>query len=76
MGLSSRMSTKECKRAAVQRLEQRVSIDEVTRALEVNPNVLRGLGPSGSWCRRSAAGGPCSCGRLFSVDALWASYGV
>jgi transposase-like protein len=34
------MFTKEFKRAAVQRLEQGVSIGEVARALEVNPNVL------------------------------------
>jgi transposase len=40
MGLSRRMFTKEFKRAAVQRLEQGVSIGEVARALEVNPNVL------------------------------------
>ena len=35
MGLSRRMFTKEFKRAAVQRLEQGVSIGEVARALEV-----------------------------------------
>ena len=40
MGLSRRMFTKEFKRAAVQRLEQGVSIGEVARALELNPNVL------------------------------------
>ena len=40
MGLSRRMFTKEFKRAAVQRLEQGVSLGEVARALEVNPNVL------------------------------------
>ena len=40
MGLSRRMYTKEFKRAAVQRLEQGVSLGEVARALEVNPNVL------------------------------------
>jgi transposase len=40
MGLSRRMFTKEFKRAAVQRLEQGVSIGEVARALEVNPNAL------------------------------------
>jgi transposase-like protein len=34
------MFTKEFKRAAVQRLEHGVSIGEVARALEVNPNVL------------------------------------
>src|SRR5665213_3005343 len=38
MGLSRRMFTKEFKLAAVQRLEQGVSLSEV--ALEVNPNVL------------------------------------
>ena len=34
------MYTKEFKLAAVQRLEQGVSLGEVARALEVNPNVL------------------------------------
>jgi len=40
MGLSHRRFTREFKLAAVQRLEQGVSIAEVGRALEVNPNVL------------------------------------
>ena len=40
MGLSRRKFTKEFKLAAVQRLEQGVSLGEVARALEVNPNVL------------------------------------
>ena len=40
MGLSRRMFTKEFKLAAVQRLGQGVSLGEVARALEVNPNVL------------------------------------
>ena len=40
MGLSRRMFSKEFKLAAVQRLEQGVSLGEVARALEVNPNVL------------------------------------
>ena len=40
MGLSRRMFTKEFKLAAVQRLERGVSLGEVARALEVNPNVL------------------------------------
>ena len=40
MELSRRMFTKEFKLAAVQRLEQGVSLGEVARALEVNPNVL------------------------------------
>jgi len=34
------MFTKEFKLAAVQRLEQGVSLGEVARALELNPNVL------------------------------------
>jgi transposase len=41
MGLSRRQFTKEFKLAAVRRLEQGVSIAEVARALEVNPNVLQ-----------------------------------
>ncbi len=40
MGLSRRRFTREFKLAAGQRLEQGVSIAEVARALEVNPNVL------------------------------------
>jgi len=40
MGLSRRQFRKEFKMAAVRRLEQGVSIAEVTRALEVSPNVL------------------------------------
>src|SRR4051794_28132640 len=40
MGLSRRQFTKEFKLAAIQRLERGVSIREVARALEVNPNVL------------------------------------
>ena len=40
MGLSRRRFTKELKLAAVQRLEQGVSVAEVARAMEVNPNTL------------------------------------
>src|SRR6202050_5502735 len=40
MGLSRRKFTQEFKLAAVRRLEQGVSIAEVARGLEVNPNVL------------------------------------
>ena len=40
MRLSRRQFTQEFKLAAVRRLEQGVSIGEVARALEVNPNVL------------------------------------
>ena len=40
MGLSRRQFTKEFKLAAIQRLERGVSVGEVARALEVNPNVL------------------------------------
>lgn len=40
MGLSRRQFTKEFKLAAVRRLEQGVSVAEVARALEVNPNAL------------------------------------
>ena len=41
MGLSRRQFTKEFKLTVVRRLEQGVSIAEVARALEVNPNVHR-----------------------------------
>src|ERR1700758_4554562 len=40
MGLSRRRFTREFKLAAIQRLEKGVSIAEVARAFEVNPNVL------------------------------------
>jgi transposase len=40
MGLSRRQFTREFKLAAVQRLEQGISIAEVARAMEVSPNVL------------------------------------
>jgi transposase len=40
MGLSRRKFTQEFKLAAVRRLEQGVSIAEVARGLEVNPNLL------------------------------------
>ena len=40
MGLSRRKFTREFKMAAMRRLEAGVSIAEVARALEVNPNVL------------------------------------
>jgi len=38
--LSRRRFTREFKLAAIQRLEQGISIAEVARALEVNPNLL------------------------------------
>jgi len=40
MGLSRRKFTREFKLAAVRRLEAGVSLAEVSRGLEVNPNVL------------------------------------
>jgi transposase-like protein len=40
MGLSRRQFTKDFKLAAIRRLEQGISLAEVARALEVNPNVL------------------------------------
>lgn len=41
MGLSRRRFTREFKLADVERLEQGVSMGEVARGLEVNPNVLQ-----------------------------------
>src|SRR5476651_904747 len=41
MGLSRRQFTREFKLAAVRRLEAGVSLAEVARGLEVNPNVLQ-----------------------------------
>src|SRR5438874_650481 len=40
MGLSRRRFTRKFKLTAVKRLEEGVSLGEVARALEVNPNVL------------------------------------
>lgn len=40
MGLSRRQFTREFKLTAIRQLEQGISISEVARALEVNPNVL------------------------------------
>src|SRR5258708_17798890 len=40
MGVAGRLFAKECKLAAVGRLEQGVAIGEAARALEVNPNGL------------------------------------
>ena len=40
MGLSYRQFTREFKLTAIRQLEQGATIGEVTRALEVNPNVL------------------------------------
>jgi transposase len=40
MGMSRRQFTKEFKLAAVRRLEKGVSLGELARGLEVNPNVL------------------------------------
>ncbi len=51
MGLSRRQFTKEFKLVAVRRLEQGVSIAEVARALDVNPNILHR-------CRREFRHGP------------------
>ena len=41
MGLSRRRFTREFKLAVMERLEQGVSVGEVARAVEVNPNVLQ-----------------------------------
>jgi len=41
MGLSRRQFTREFKLAAVRRLEEGISIAEMARGLEVNPNVLQ-----------------------------------
>jgi transposase len=41
MGLSRRQFTREFKLAAVRRLEEGISIAEIARGLEVNPNVLQ-----------------------------------
>ncbi len=44
MGLSRRQFTKEFKWAAIRRLEQGVSMAEVARGMEVNPNGFLGNG--------------------------------
>lgn len=43
MGLNRRKFTREFKEAAVRRLELGASVAEVSRACEVNPNVLQPL---------------------------------
>ena len=50
MRLSRRRFTRECKLAALQRLEMGASVAEVARAFEVNPNVLH------RWRREFRAG--------------------
>ena len=40
MGITRRVFSKECKAAAVRRLEMGVPVTEVARALQVNPNVV------------------------------------
>jgi transposase-like protein len=40
MATTRRVFSKECKAAAVRRLEQGVSVREIARALQVNPNVV------------------------------------
>ena len=66
MGLSRRRFTKELKLAAVRRLDAGVSLAEVARGLEVNPNVLQrwrhefrqapGNAFPGNWQRRWSEG--------------------
>lgn len=59
MGLSRRQFTREFKLAAVRRLEQGISIAEVARGLEVNPNVLHPVA-SGISCRAGATSFPAT----------------
>ena len=66
MGLSRRQFTQEFKLAAVRRLEQGVSIAEVARGLEVNPNVLH------RW-RREFRQGPGDAIQRVALE--WPSYG-
>jgi transposase-like protein len=40
MGINRRVFSKECKAAALRRLEMGASVAEVARALQVNPNVI------------------------------------
>ena len=56
MGILRRQFTQEFKLAAVRRLEQGVSIGEVARGLEVNPNVLQ------RWRREFRQGRQCVSG--------------
>ena len=58
MGLSRRQLTKEFKPAAIERLEKGASIAEVSRAFEVNPNVLY------RWRREFRQGAAAPRGRL------------
>jgi transposase-like protein len=77
MGLSRGQFTKEFKLAAVRRLEQGVSIAEVARGLEVNPNVLHRW----RWEFRTGSGNVFpgngkqrwSDGRVAELDGRWGS---
>ncbi len=64
MGLSRRQFTKEFKLAAVRRLEAGVSLAEVARGLEVNPNVLQ------RWRRETSLVLPKLFASLYQEDGL------
>jgi transposase-like protein len=69
MGLSRRQFTQEFKLAAVRRLEQGVSIAEVARGLEVNPNVLH------RWRREFRQGpGNAFLGNSVGARAEWRNW--
>ncbi|MEX2310446.1 MAG: transposase [Pirellulales bacterium] len=80
MGLSRRRFTREFKLTAIERLEQGVSMGEVARALEVNPNVLQrwrrefGQGPGNAFPgvgqRRWAEGRVAELERKIGQQAL------
>jgi transposase-like protein len=76
MGLSCRQFTKEFKLAAVRRLEEGVSIAEVARGLEVNPNVLHRwrrefrAGPGNVFPGQGNAAGPKAGWRSWNVRSV------
>lgn len=80
MSLSRRQFTKELKLAALQRLEIGVSAAEVTRAFEINPNMLHrscqecGQGPGNAFPglgkRRWEEGRLAKLGRKIAQQAL------
>jgi len=73
MGLSRRQFTREFTLAAIQRLEQGVSIAEVARALEVSPSVLhrwRKEFRQGQAMRFQGAGSGAGCGTILLLTLM------
>src|ERR1700751_780297 len=84
MGLSRRQFTQEFKLAAIRRLEQGVSVAELARGLEVNPNVLHrwrrefrqgpGNASPGQGQRRWSEGKIAELERKVGQKAMWIDF--